>query len=600
MPQEKTEEKVEKLNKDNIYTGLKVIIKYITEFKVQLIVLIVLGILSAIGNATVPYIAGRFFDSINSDTVIDLFGNQLPAYAVLLIIWAIIQAITYTIDWRNEIMSQYLSNKIWLNYLSRGFSYVLNLPISFHKKNKMGEIGETINIAANSLETIVGRHVIDIAPQLLSIIIALIIAMYINIKLAFILVSALIIYIFVLSLKIRPVAEYHKEYRKNVRELFGDAYDSILNTHAIKQSSAEEYERDKLQNKSALSIPLWMRLSKVWSTLSLYQKIIILITQISIFIISIINIRNGIMTLGELLSFNAYTAMIFGPFMSIARDWQSIQGGIINIQKTENILGIPAENYAPKDAPNISITGQMEFKNVNYSYESDKPVLQNINFKVNAGEVIALVGESGVGKSTLVDLISGYHFPVSGEVLIEGYDIRKINLRKLRESIAIVPQEVVLFNDTIKKNIKYGNFNSTDEEMEIASKKAHAYDFIMKFPSKWEQMVGERGVKLSVGQKQRVAIARAILRNPKILILDEPTSALDAGSEKIISDSLDELMKGKTTFIIAHRLSTVRKADKILVFKEGKIIESGKHDELLKIEGGEYRRLYELQIGLTA
>lgn len=600
MSEDKIEEKVEKLNKDNILTGLRVIIKYITEFKTQLSILIVLGILSAIGNATVPYIAGRFLDSITSDAIINFFDKDYPVYVILLVIWAIIQAITYTIDWRNEIMSQYLSNKIWLNYLSRGFSYVLNLPISFHKKNKMGEIGETINMAGNSLETIVGRNIIDIAPQILSIIISLIITFYINSKLALILVFALFIYLIVMVYKIRPLTQYHKKYRKNINELFGDAYDSIFNAHAIKQSSAEDYERNKLQTKSDSTVPLWMNLSRVWSSLSLFQKIIILITQITIFIISIINIRSGIMTLGELLAFNAYTGMMFGPFISIARDWQSIQGGIINIQKTENILGISAENYIPKDAPDIEITGKIEFKNVDYSYEIDKPVLQNINFKVNAGEVIALVGESGVGKSTLVDLISGYHFPVSGELFIEGCDIKKINLKKLRESIAIVPQEVVLFNDTIKKNIKYGNFNSTDEEMTIASKKAHALDFIEKFPSKWEQMVGERGVKLSVGQKQRVAIARAILRNPKILILDEPTSALDAGSEKIISDTLEELMKGKTTFIIAHRLSTVRKADKILVFKDGKIIESGKHDELLKIEGGEYRRLYELQIGLTA
>ena len=211
---------------------------------------------------------------------------------------------------------------------------------------------------------------------------------------------------------------------------------------------------------------------------------------------------------------------------------------------------------------------------------------------------MALVGESGVGKSTLIDLISAYHFPTKGEVLIDGHDIRDINLRSLRSQIGVVPQEVVLFNDSIRMNVQYGNFEATDEEIQQATVKAHALAFIEKFPQKWEQMVGERGVKLSVGQKQRVAIARAILRNPRILILDEPTSALDAGSEKIITESLDELMRGKTTFIIAHRLSTVRKADIILVFKEGRVTESGTHQELLMIEGGEYRRLYELQIGL--
>jgi subfamily B ATP-binding cassette protein MsbA len=304
------------------------------------------------------------------------------------------------------------------------------------------------------------------------------------------------------------------------------------------------------------------------------------------------------MTLGELLAFNAYAAMIFGPFVTIARQWQTIQNGIVNIQQTEKVLQTETEKYTPENAIKEPLKGDLTFDRVSFHYDAGKPVLQDISFEVKAGEVVALVGESGVGKSTLVDLISAYNFPTEGKVLIDGHPIQQMDLKRFRQQIAVVPQEVVLFNDKIRTNIKYGNFHATDEEMIEAARKAHAVDFIEKFPEKWDQIVGERGVKLSVGQKQRVAIARAILRNPRILILDEPTSALDAGSEKIITQSLDELMKGRTTFIIAHRLSTVRRADKILVFKEGKIIESGKHDELLKIEGGEYRRLYELQIGL--
>ncbi len=291
--------------------------------------------------------------------------------------------------------------------------------------------------------------------------------------------------------------------------------------------------------------------------------------------------------------------MIFAPFVVIAQNWQTIHTGIINIDEAEKILSTAPENYQPKDAISLDIAGDVTFKNVSFSYAEGKEVLRDISFTAKVGEVIALVGESGVGKSTLIDLVSAYHFANSGEVLIDGHEVRTLDLYKYRTQIAVVPQEVVLFNDTIKTNISYGNFTSTDQEIEVAARKAHAADFINKFPNKWDQVVGERGVKLSVGQKQRVAIARAILRNPRILILDEPTAALDAGSEKIISESFEELMKDRTTFIIAHRLSTVRKADKILVFKEGRIIEEGRHLELLKLEGGEYRRLYELQIGLS-
>ena len=593
------EDTIQKINKENLYTGFKVLLRYLGQYKRNIFILSIMGILSAIGNGVIPYVAGKFFDSIITPSTIEIFGTIVSLYIVLLVIWSLVQLITYTLDWKINITSEYLSNTIWLDYLSNGFGFLLNLPMSFHKKNKIGEIGNKINVAANALETIAGRIVIDLAPQILSIVIAIGIAFYLKPVLAIILIVGLVTYVLVLISKVKPLAGIQKDYWGQISFLFGDAFDVIGNTLAIKQATAEKYEQKRIQDKSKLAVPLWMKMTKVWGTLNLYQRFTILTTQIMIFVLSIVYIQKGIMTIGELLAFNAYASMVFGPFITIARNWQTIQNGIINIQETEKILDTEQEHYEPKDSIDVDLKGGIEFKNVSFHYDKEKPVLKDISFKVNAGEVVALVGESGVGKSTMIDLISAYHFANEGEVLVDGQNIKRVNLFKLRSGIAVVPQEVVLFNDTIKTNIKYGNFEATDEEITVAAKKAHAIDFIEKFPEKWNQTVGERGVKLSVGQKQRVAIARAILRNPKILILDEPTSALDAGSEKIITNSLEELMAGKTTFIIAHRLSTVRKADKIMVFKDGKIIESGKHAELLKIEGGEYKRLHDLQIGLT-
>lgn len=390
---------------------------------------------------------------------------------------------------------------------------------------------------------------------------------------------------------------YQREYWDVLNFVFGESYDVVGNAMAIKQATTEEYERNRLSVKMKSAVPLWMRLTSLWGSLTLYQRMTILATQIIIFVVSVSYIHQGTMTIGQLMAFNAYAAMVFGPFTTIARNWQTIQNGIVNIQETEKILQIPTEPYAAEGSVAFAVQGDITFKNVCFRYEEGKQVLEDISFSVKGGQVVALVGESGVGKSTLIDLISAYNFPTKGEVRIDGHDIRNINLKSLRSQIAVVPQEVVLFNDSIKMNVQYGNFQATEEEVRQAAIKAHALDFIEKFPQKWDQLVGERGVKLSVGQKQRVAIARAILRDPRILILDEPTSALDAGSEKIITGSLDELMRGKTAFIIAHRLSTVRKADMILVFKEGRILESGTHQELLQIPDGEYRRLYELQIG---
>ncbi len=593
-------ETAEKINKENLSTGLRVLWKYISQYKKEIATLSVMGIFSAIGNGIIPYIAGRFFDVIVSPETVHMLSYAVPLYAAILILWAIIQMITYTLDWRINILSEKFSNIIWLDYLSRGFGYLLLLPVSFHKTSKIGEVSNKINVAASALETIAGRIVIDLSPQILSIIIAFIITFFLQPFLAFVLLLGVTIYIFIFSSKIQHTAIYQKEYWDVLNFVFGESFDVVGNTLAIKQSSAEEYERNRLSVKMKSAVPLWMRLTNLWGSLTFYQRLTILTTQIVIFIMSVSYIQHGTMTIGELIAFNAYAAMVFGPFTTIARNWQVIQNGIVNIQETEKILQIPTEPYDEKESIKLAIRGDITFKNVSFQYEEGKKVLEDISFSIKGGQVVALVGESGVGKSTLIDLISAYHFSTKGEVLIDGHDIKKINLRSLRSQIGVVPQEVVLFNDSIGMNIRYGNFEATDEEVHRAAIKAHALAFIEKFPQKWDQVVGERGVKLSVGQKQRVAIARAILRNPRILILDEPTSALDAGSEKIITESLDELMQGKTTFIIAHRLSTVRKANIILVFKEGRIAESGTHQELLQIEGGEYRRLYELQIGLHA
>ncbi len=590
------------VKKGYISNGLRVIFRYLAEYKKDLIVLSVLGVISAVANGVVPYLVGRLFDAILSP--VPVFAGtsvEMPIWLFFIILWGITQIVANVIDWIVNTRGDWMGTKLHASYMSDSFSRLLEMPVSFHANRKMGEVTNKFNRAANALQTISGDVIITLAPQFLSLIVAFAITFSMNATLASILCFGVIIYIIILIKTAPPLVSLQGKMNNAYGKAYGDSYDAVFNVTMVKQSVSETAEQKKIfKNFQLTASRFYMRMVAIWRKLTFYQRLIIMVTQLAVFIVSIMFIQKGQMSIGELIMFNGYAAMLFAPFAVLGNNWQTIQNGIIIIEQSDKILSSPLENYNPAGAPILSdIKGEIIFDNVSFAYQKkQKTVLDSVSFRASPGEVVALVGESGEGKSTLVDLISGYYFPQKGKVLIDGHNVKKLNLKFLRSKIAVVPQEVVLFNDTIKMNIKYGNPGASDEEVEEVARKARCLEFIEKFPKKWKQIVGERGVKLSVGQKQRVAIARAILRNPRILILDEPTSALDAKSEQIIQHSLEELMKGRTTLIIAHRLSTVRRADKILVIKNGKIEEKGNHEELMRIPDGIYRALYELQIGL--
>jgi ABC-type multidrug transport system fused ATPase/permease subunit len=589
-----------KLTKDDYLSGLKIIFGYLTAHRKQLVSLVWISLFLSVANPVVPYLTGHLLDSIISENHLNLFGLSVLTVYAWLSVWLIVQFITYTLEQVKSTQTGVLANNLFGEYVVKGYNYLLELPLSFHKKKKIGAILNNINRSANVLEDIATRVIINLVPQFVSIVVAVFITITIQPKVAAVMFIGVAAYIVVLILTVDASTIIQRKIQKGWVHAWHEGYDSIDNVVAVKQMSSEKYEQQKNRKNFFLgaikhNIAMTMLMRKIgW-----YQKLIILVTQTAIFIMAIYFVRAGSMTIGQIITLTSYTGMLFAPFITLGDYWRTIQNGFISLKETEKTFNTESENYEPADAVALkNISGQVSFKNVSFFYEKKNPVLSNINFEVKAGEVVALVGKSGEGKSTLIDLLSGYHFAKKGRVEIDGVDVKRLNLHFLRSNIGVVPQEVVLFSDTIKNNISYGNLKASQKQVELAAARAHATEFINKFPKKWQQVVGERGVKLSVGQKQRVAIARAILRNPKILILDEPTSALDAESESLITKSLEELMTGRTTFIIAHRLSTVRRADKIIVFKNGQIVEIGKHDELLNKEGGVYRHLYELQIGL--
>lgn len=579
----------------------KVILDYLKIYKKESVVLSILAIISALGNGTIPYILGHFFDSlIKQNETFTFYNFSGSLFAGLIILWLVVQIITSLTDWRITISSSIISEKIWSDYMAKGIGRILLLPVSFHNDNNSSSLVHRLDVAASAINTILSKVIINLTPKLLSIVVSLIVCYFISPILLLILLVGLIIFSIIMVYGVKPLTGFQKEFWERMVEVWDDFSGVLDNTKAIKQSATEEYEQNRLSGIfNSWLLPSFIKKSLVKINLDYYQRFIIIFTQFTIFIFSIALVYKNQISIGDLLAFNAYTALVFAPLIELGYDWQNIIGGTVDIFESEKILSTPTEKYKPDNFVKLdTIKGNVNFKDVSFHYDEKAPVLKNISLEAKEGEVVALVGESGGGKTTLIDMISGHYFPITGNISIDAVPIEKIDLNFLRKHIGIVSQEVVLFNDTIKKNVSYGNFDASEDELKLVAEKTGIKDFIEKFPQKWETLVGERGVKLSVGQKQRVAIARAMLRKPKILILDEPTSALDAGSEKVVTDSVEELMKGKTTFVIAHRLSTVKRANMILVFKNGEIIERGIHDELVKIEGGEYKRLYDLQIGL--
>jgi ABC-type multidrug transport system fused ATPase/permease subunit len=493
-----------------------------------------------------------------------------------------------------------IDSYVHLDIQTEGFVHLLKVPLAYHADGHINAILHKISMGGWRISSIM-QNVIQLAPQLLSVVIGIVLAATISVSMALVLAVGVFIYSVLLFFMLQPVAAMDHIAHEFWNESWDDAAAAVQQVDSVKQAAAEAYETDKVRtNLSKKTTKLWYSLEKIWSNIGFFQRSIVLLTQFTIFIASANFVAHGSMTVGGLIALNGYALLFFGPFVALGSSWQTMQNGFTAAGQLERIFLEKEEVYHPVDAVTpTEQSGRVVFDHVAFNYGDQKlEILSDISFTAHPGDVVALVGESGGGKSTTISLISGYYFPHTGSVSVDGVDTRSWDLTALRKRIAVVPQEVALFNDTIYKNICYGSFDATEEQVAHAAREAHIDEYIASLPDGYQTLVGERGIKLSVGQKQRIAIARAVLRDPEILILDEPTSALDSETERFITSALEKLMRGRTTFIIAHRLSTVRKAAQILVLKDGRIVESGTHEALLHIENGTYRHLYELHVGL--
>jgi len=564
------------------------LVKYLKPYKKDVWKASVFVILENLTYLVLPIIYSQIVDIVVKGSFFE------KSVYFLLALWATVQVLGSIFAMVRISLSNALGYQASSDLINNSVDYLVRLPIAFHKQNKIGEVVQRFSRADGYLYTIIDRTLFSLLPHLITSFLSFAVILWINWVLALVYFLFITIYIILTVRKTEPIIVYQKKLNKFFEKYYGNIFDRTPNIINIKSNTREDYERDR--NKQALmeGFKLNRKQVKLWVNMMFGQELVRTVSFVILFSVGIYLVSRGISTIGQFVMLLAYINFLSNSINMLGGSYKQLQEGLTTIKRADKIFGETQEAYEVPEAVKIkNPEGNIEFKGVGFSYE-DERVLEDISFKVRAGEMVAIVGKSGEGKSTLVDLISRYNTPQKGKILFDGVDIGKMNLADLRNNIAIVPQEVALFNDTIKNNIAYANLEAGEEDVIRSAKLANCHQFIQKFPKKYEQVVGEKGVKLSIGQKQRVAIARAILRNPRILILDEATSALDSESEKYVQEALEEVMKNRTTFVIAHRLSTIRKADLILVIEKGKIVESGDHKELMN-HGGVYKKLSELQ-----
>ncbi len=571
---------------------IRSLIPYLGAYKGRAAFALSFLILAKVATVSVPLVLRELVNSVDvSLTVVEAVPFALLiAYGALRLTSSLFREIQTTIFAR-------VRHGIMRRLSLQVVSHLHKLSLRFHLARKTGELTRDIGRGTSSVTTVLNHVLFNILPTFieLGLVSAILFSQY-DAKYAIVAIVTVSLYGASTFSLTQWRLKFRTEMNRQDSEANSRAVDALLNFETVKYFGNEDFELERYDESLRKLEDVAVKSQASLSLLNVVQGALIAVGVTIIMTMAAQGVVDGELTIGDLVAVNAFLLQLFVPLGFLGTIYSMLKHALNDMERMFALLEKAPEVIDDPDASTLDVSaGAVEFRDVSFNYDPDRQVLYNVSFEIPTGHKVAVVGASGSGKSTLARLLYRFYDVGDGSVLIDGQDIRKVTQASLRSAIGIVPQDTVLFNDTLEFNIRYGRLEATDDEVREAARMAQLEEFIKELPAGYGTIVGERGLKLSGGEKQRVAIARALLANPKILIFDEATSSLDSKSEQAIVQALRELDRDRSSLVIAHRLSTIVDADRIVVMGSGRVLESGTHEELLA-SGGQYAHLWELQM----
>ncbi|MFW6294576.1 MAG: ABC transporter ATP-binding protein [Halanaerobium sp.] len=581
-------------NKSDTIDLLKRIFAYILPYKGRLAA----GVFSMLVHAFLTVFFVKVFQDLLETIISDIdMGRegmiQLSLVAGMMILVYFLKGVSY---YGKTYLVSYVSQKTIRDMRDDLYAHLHNLSLSFYSKNKTGDILSRVTNDVQQLESSMIKTTVGSIDKVFTLVGGILYLVYLNYRLTIFLIIILPFITYVITKFNYKLKKVSRRVQIKIADVSDVLQETLSAVRVVKSFGREEYEFERFSTENQANFRAKMKKTQYGAILTPLVEFLAAISFTAILWYGGYEVMQGRMTAAELIAFFTLLLTISEPLRAITKLSKRMQQLFASAERVFEIMDTESE-LREDDENKIElkeVEGEVVYDNVSFAYNRDEVVLKKINLTARPGEIIALVGHSGAGKTTMVDLIPRFFDPIDGRMRLDGHDLRDLKIDSLRNFIGIVPQETILFSGTLRDNIAYGDLEAEDEAIEEAAKAANAHNFIMNFPDGYDTIVGERGVGISGGQKQRISIARAILKNPKILILDEATSSLDSESEALVQEALEHLMENRTTFIIAHRLSTIKNADKIVVLEEGEIVEVGSHKRLLEKQG-KYASLYQGQ-----